>query len=74
MKKGMVLLLYQGERKALKDGRMMDWMTEAVKSYKELLNIGMEVFGNKDKAIEYANENSCRRKRKQSRKLPWQDF
>lgn len=37
----------------------MDWMTESVKAYKELLNDGLEIFGNKDKAIEYANANSC---------------
>ncbi len=51
---------------------MMDWMTEAVKSYKELLNIGMEVFGNKDKAIEYANENSC--VGKEAKRIALQDF
>ena len=47
-------------------------MTEAVKSYKELLNIGMEVFGNKDKAIEYANENSC--VGKEAKRIALQDF
>ena len=50
----------------------MDWMTESVKAYKELLNEGMEIFGNKDKAIEYANANSCAGK--EAKRIALQDF
>lgn len=36
-----------------------NWMDSVVEGYKNLLNDGLEIFGNKEKAIAYANENSC---------------
>jgi len=37
----------------------MDWLKAAVDSYKELLVSGLELYGNKEKAIIYANNWSC---------------
>ncbi|MDD5363607.1 MAG: hypothetical protein PHN88_15905 [Ignavibacteria bacterium] len=36
----------------------MDWLRAAVDSYKELLEIGMSIYKDKEKAIIYANGNS----------------
>ena len=66
------IVVLSGREKSLKGWYRMDWMTEMVKSYKELLDIGMEVFGNKDKAIEYANANSCAGK--EVKRIALQDF
>lgn len=37
----------------------INWMDEMVNGYKNLLKDGLDIYGNKEKAIEYANENSC---------------
>ncbi len=44
--------------KCCKRGIKMDWLRAAVDSYKELLEIGMSIYKDKEKAIIYANGNS----------------
>lgn len=51
---------------------VMDWMMEAVKAYRNLLEQGLEIFGSKEKAIEYANENSCAGK--EAKRIALQNF
>ena len=36
----------------------MNWLEEAVKSYKEKILLGLELYSNINDAIEYANNNS----------------
>jgi hypothetical protein len=37
----------------------MNWLKEQAKKYSDLLKEGVEIFGTKEKAIKYADENSC---------------
>ena len=37
----------------------INWMDEAVAGYVKQLKTGMAIYNNVEKAIEYANENSC---------------
>ena len=36
----------------------MNWIREAVESYKSKIELGLELYSDLDKAIEYANDNS----------------
>lgn len=41
-----------------KKGDKMDWLREAIDGYKNKVELGLELYGDLESAIQYANDNS----------------